>query len=152
MDASESARSKLRVRGVTSVRLAGVVDADTDPIAINIDSVWQDEPVVVFGSGMTSPDGAGVGTDTARVRSERTGLSDGRVYHIGFTAEDVWGGACSGSVTVCVPHDERPADGCVDQGARYDSTLVVACGFGFELALLLLPILLLYRRRGKFLP
>jgi hypothetical protein len=34
------------------------------------------------------PDGAGIATNTAQVRAERLGAGDGRVYHIGFTADD----------------------------------------------------------------
>jgi hypothetical protein len=45
---------------------------------------------------------------------------NGRVYHVGFTADDRWGGTCSGELLVGVPHDVK--DSPVDAGAPYDST------------------------------
>jgi hypothetical protein len=107
---------------MNDITIAGVTDPDGDPVAITIDSIFQDEPTSGLGDGDQSPDGAGVGTDTARVRSERSGTGDGRVYHISFTAEDGIGGTCSGEVLVSVPHDQNGA-AAVDQGALFDSTL-----------------------------
>jgi len=104
------------------VAVAGVADPDGDPVAITIDGIRQDEGV----ARATAPDGTGVGTDGARVRSERNGGGDGRVYHIGFTAEDARGEACSASVTVCVPHDRRRGGACGDQGPQYDSTVATS--------------------------
>ena len=48
---------------------------------------------------------------------------NGRVYHVGFTADDRWGGTCSGKVLVGVPHDVK--DSPVDDGALYYSTALV---------------------------
>jgi len=107
------------------ITITGVTDPDGDPVTITIDSIFQDEPVDAEGSGNTAPDGKGVGTDTAEVRAERSGTKkvpgNGRVYHIGFTADDGKGGTCSGTVKVCVPHDQAD-DECVDDGPLYDST------------------------------
>jgi outer membrane protein assembly factor BamB len=127
--------------------IEGVVDADGDPIGLTIDHIRQDEAIVGLGDGRTWPDGTGVGTDAAEVRAERAGLGDGRVYHIAFTARDDRGGACSGTVTVCVPHDDDEGRECVDQGPLFDSTVEPSCGFGFELVLILSP--LLWLRRGR---
>jgi hypothetical protein len=92
----------------------GVTDPDGDPITIYITGILQDEPT----NG--SADATGVGTGQASVRAFRAGGGDGRVYHIGFRAEDGRGGACSGTVRVDVPHDRsRPA---VDGGALHDAT------------------------------
>ena len=92
----------------------------------------QDEPVNSAGSGNTSPDGSGVGTSPAQVRSERSGNADGRVYHIFFTASDGKGasdsGTCSGQVTVSVPHDQAHA--AVDEGPLYDSTVLPSSNNG----------------------
>jgi len=46
---------------------------------------------------------------------------NGRVYHIGFAAEDDKGEACSEEVLVGAPHDRNTAP--VDNGAIYDSTV-----------------------------
>jgi hypothetical protein len=111
------------------VAVLGVVDPDGDPVAITITSISQDEPLNGLGAGNTCPDGTGVGTDIASVRAERSGTKkvpgDGRVYHIGFNADDGQGGSCDGVVTVCVPHDQRLGHVCLDQGPIFDSTV---CG------------------------
>jgi|CXWL01.1.fsa_nt_gi streptogramin lyase len=110
------------------IAILGVTDPDGDPIAITIDSIFQDEHVLQSGGGAgnTSPDGTGVGTSTAQVRAERNGNprtpGDGRVYTIAFTADDGNGGTCEGTVTVCVPHDQRSGASCINGGALYDST------------------------------
>lgn len=109
------------------VHIAGVVDPDPgDTVAISITSIFQDEPVNTIGDGNTDVDGAGVETSTAQVRAERTGdphvPGDGRVYHIAFVATDHAGQTCTGSVTVCVPHDQGQGSTCVDGGPLFDST------------------------------
>jgi YVTN family beta-propeller protein len=106
------------------ISILGVTDPDEDTLAITIDSIWQDEGVKAKGSGNTAPDGRGVGTSIAEVRAERVGGGNGRVYHIGFTADDGNGGVCSGNVQVGVPHDQRPDATAVDDGPSYDSTLM----------------------------
>jgi subtilisin-like proprotein convertase family protein len=104
------------------VSIVGVTDPDGDPVAITITGIFQDEVLNGLGDGNTCPDGAGVGSDTAQLRAERSGGSDGRVYHISFVASDGLGGECEGTVTVCVPHDLGIGAVCVDQGPLYDST------------------------------
>jgi hypothetical protein len=103
------------------VSILGVTDPDGDGFTIVITAIMQDEAVNAPNSGNTDPDGLGVGMSTARVRAERVGDGNGRVYHIFFTATDVHGNSCSGSVQVGVPIDPDfgPA---VDDGALYDST------------------------------
>jgi hypothetical protein len=100
--------------------ITGVTDVEGDPITIAAVSVWQDEPDDAEGDGSTSPDAT---LSPLQVRAERSGQHDGRVYHIGFRATDGHGGACTGQVLVCVPHDQSgPGSQCVDGGALYDST------------------------------
>ena len=107
------------------ITVLGVTDPDGDPVTINVDSIYQDEPVDTFGDGTFTPDGTGVGTDTASVRAERSGTiavpGNGRVYHIAFTASDGVGGECSDTVFVGVPHDRNDIP--IDEGALYDSTI-----------------------------
>lgn len=107
-----------------AISVLGVTDPDSDPATITIDSIFQDEPVDVPGSGNTSPDGQGVGTATAEVRAERVGSGNGRYYHISFTADDGNGGACSDEVLVGVPKSQGTNGAPVDDGALYDSTVV----------------------------
>jgi hypothetical protein len=102
------------------IRVLSVTDPDGDDFEITIDSISQDEAVDAPGSGHTSPDGRGVGMSTAWVRAERVDGGNGRVYHIGFTADDGRGGACSGEALVGVPQYNRDVP--VDDGAQYDST------------------------------
>ena len=103
------------------VQVIGVTDADDDQTTITITAIYQDEPV---GRGSNSPDGAGVGTDTAYVRAERDGNGNGRVYHIYFTADDGMGGTCTGEIMVpIVSHDQSGDVAAIDGGPLYDSTI-----------------------------
>ena len=104
------------------VTINGVTDPDGDPVAVVVTAIGQDEPLDAPGSGNTCPDAAGVGTGRARLRAERSGRGDGRVYHVSFRADDGRGGECTGTVEVCVRHDQRPGGTCGDQGPRFRST------------------------------
>jgi len=122
------------------VSVVGVTDPDGDPVTITITGISQDEPLNRGGSGNTCPEATGVGTATASLRAEREGGGDGRVYHLSFAADDGRGGRCTGTVTVCVPHDQGAGRVCVDQGPLVDSTgptCVGACtsGCAIEMAL-----------------
>ena len=89
------------------VAIVGVTDADNDPVQLRVTHISQNEPLTGQGSGNTAFDATGVGTASAQVRAERSGMGSGRVYRIGFDATDGKGGQCSGSVKVEVPHDHR---------------------------------------------
>ena len=99
------------------IAIQGVTDPDGDPITLTMTGIRQDEPLTRAGV----PDATGLGTPNAQVRADRVGGGDGRVYHIGFEAQDDKGAACTGTVTVCVPHDRRPGAACGDGGERFDS-------------------------------
>lgn len=105
------------------VQVLGVTDPDGDDVTITIGSIFQDEPVNSLGDGNTAPDGTGVSTDTAAVRAERSGTANGRVYTIGYTADDGQGGTCAGQVLVSVPKSQGKNGAAVDDGAVYDSTI-----------------------------
>jgi len=105
---------------MNDITISGVTDPDGDTVTLMIDGITQDEPTNGKGDGDTSPDGDGVGTDTAQIRAERSGKGDGRVYEISFTADDGNGGMCTGSVSVGVPHDKKST--AVDSGQNFDST------------------------------
>jgi hypothetical protein len=100
------------------VNILGITDEDDDPVAVTVDAIFQDEPT--SGHGSPSPDGSGIGSDTAYLRAERAAKGNGRVYTILFTADDGNGGQCLGDVTVGVPKGNGAA---VDDGPSYDSTL-----------------------------
>jgi cysteine-rich repeat protein len=104
------------------VVVTGVTDPDGDPVVITVTAIAQDEPLDATGDGTTCPDGSGVGTDGASLRSERSGNGDGRVYHVAFQASDRCNAVCTGEVTVCVRHDNRPNGTCGDGGPLFDST------------------------------
>jgi len=110
---------------LVSVAITGVTDADGDSVAVTVDGVSQDEAVSSNGNGAgnTTPDAT---LEPLAVRAERNGNTktpgDGRVYHIDFTADDGNGGVCTGSTTVCVPHDQGGNSTCVDGGPLHDST------------------------------
>ncbi len=104
------------------ISISGATDPDGDPVTITVTGITQDEPTNGLGDGDQSPDGAGVGTSTAEVRAERSGLEDGRVYVISYTADDGFGGSCSGTVEVGVPHDKK--DTAIDSSPPdFDSTI-----------------------------
>jgi hypothetical protein len=104
-----------------TILVSGATDPDGDPVVITITGVTQDEPVDGTADGNTSPDAvAGAGGDQVRLRAERSGRGDGRIYRIAYVASDPSGASCSGTVTVAVPHDRRGAPA-VDSGGSYDS-------------------------------
>jgi hypothetical protein len=88
------------------VTLGGATDPDGDAVTLTITGVTQDEPLNGVADGNTSPDAeAGALPSSVRLRAERSGRGDGRVYRISFTGSDGESGSCSGTVTVGVPHD-----------------------------------------------
>ena len=100
------------------VSITGVADPDNPAASVTVTAVTQDEPVRGPGCGDTSPDAVLAGASVL-LRAERAGHGTGRVYRVSFTAADGSGATCTGSVTVCVPHDRRHA--CVDEGQLYNS-------------------------------
>ena len=107
-----------------SASIVGVTDADSglDDVTVRITAVTQDEPLDGTGDGDTSPDAiiqSGDPADSVLLRSERSGLENGRVYVVHFTADDGIE-SCTGSVTVGVPHDRQ--DTPIDDGQAFDST------------------------------
>lgn len=108
-----------------TIRLSGATDPDGDATTLTITTVTQDEALDGTGDGDTAPDAARVtgSPDQVKLRSERSGTGDGRVYRISFTVSDGKGGTCSGTVHVGVPHDQG-------HGPAVDTTSVVVNSFG----------------------
>jgi cysteine-rich repeat protein len=108
---------------LANVGIAGVTDPDGDDVTITITGVTQDE-VVKVNKGDKSPDAKINADSTVAIRVERDAMNDGRVYRIGFTADDGNGGTCSGTVRTCVPHDQGQGNDCVDTAPpSYNSLL-----------------------------
>jgi hypothetical protein len=103
---------------LVSIAIHGVTDPDGDPVTLTVTGVRQDEPLSKPGIA----DALGIGTSTAQLRADRSGGGDGRVYRLSFTAADPQGASCSGTVTVCVPHDQGRGRTCGDGGPLFDST------------------------------
>lgn len=101
------------------ISITGITDPNGDPITIAIKTVFQDEPTNGLGDGDQTPD-AIINNEMVKIRAERSGTGDGRVYHINFEANDGKGGICTGEVLVSVPHDQ--AGTAIDSGATFDST------------------------------
>jgi hypothetical protein len=93
---------KLRV-----VSVSGASDPEGDDLTTAVTGVTQDEPVNGLGDGDESPDAVlGPASHQVRLRAERSGTGDGRVYRIAVTVTDEFGLSCTGTVRVGVPHDQ----------------------------------------------
>ncbi len=100
------------------VNIGGVVDPDGDPLDVQVTGVDQDEPLQAPGQGSMNPD-AVITQGKLKLRAERSGKGDGRVYHVRFRASDPTGATCTGVLEVCVPHN---GTACGDGGPLYVST------------------------------
>ena len=96
-----------------------------DTVSLVITGVSQDEPVDGVGDGNTSPDAflTSPASNRVQVRAERAGRGDGRVYVVSYTATDLFGGSCSGTATVSVPHDQSGAAAVNSAPPSYNSLL-----------------------------
>ena len=72
-------------------------------------AVFSDEGDLAPDSGNFSPDARDIAPGTLRLRSERSGGGDGRVYLIVVTATDVANNASRACVAVVVPQSQSPA-------------------------------------------
>lgn len=103
------------------IDIQNVSDPNGDPITIVVTGVTQDEPVNGLGDGDSSPDAVlGSPPYPLLIRSERSGIGNGRVYEISFTADDGFGGSCQGAAKVSVPHSRKST--AVDDEQTVDST------------------------------
>lgn len=98
------------------VAITGVADPEGGEVELTVTSIVQDEPATPG-----TADAAGIGTPNVSLRAARSGSGDGRVYHLRFTAADESGLACTGEVTVCVPHSQGRGRTCGDGGALFAS-------------------------------
>jgi hypothetical protein len=108
------------------ITIEGVTDPDGDEVIITITKITSDEPTATIegaGDDKHAPDADPecIGTSIARVRAERSGNEDGRVYEITFVASDGIA-ETEGSVLVKVPHDQSGDCVSIDSGQNYDAT------------------------------
>jgi len=82
------------------VEVTGVSDADGDPVATVVTGVAQNEPAGKDADYRVVDGGVAL-------RAQRDGRGSGRVYTVSFRSSDGFGGTCTGTVTVRVPHDQR---------------------------------------------
>ena len=106
-----------------------MTDPDGDRVRNLVTRLTSDEPPATArgaGGALFAPDASGVGTPVFRLRAERSGALDGRVYAVSFTASDgKAGGTSTGRVFVKVPL--APARwglpcAAVDSGQQHDAT------------------------------
>ena len=79
------------------------------PISCTV-TVTSDEPVSGTGNGDQAPDWDIMNDHHIKLRAERDGNGDGRVYTIKVTCTDQHGNSASGTKVVIVPHDMRSKD------------------------------------------
>lgn len=107
-------------------------DMAEQPCNVTINDVKQDEVVsgTGAGSGATSPDAANCdnsgNTSKVDLRGERSGLGDGRYYHVLYTMEDpsAAGVPQMGDARILVPHDQGivHVGTYVDEGPVFESS------------------------------
>ena len=81
---------------LVTVSLTAATDLDGGSVTVTATGVTSDEPA-------RGDFALGPATDQVRLRAERDGGGDGRVYTIAFEAADANGAKCTGDVTVAVP-------------------------------------------------
>ena len=101
-----------RMKWITaSIEVSDICDADPEVYLVSIVS---NEPVNANGDGNTEPDidEADYGTDDRefRVRAERAGPGEDRIYTVTYQAEDDSGNTMSAEDSILVPHDQGNND------------------------------------------
>lgn len=105
-----------------SITVTGARNTPGGPLAVTITGVEQDELVNGLGDGDQGPDAVFTAVpDEVRLRAERSGDGDGRVYWVLFTATDTTGASCSGAVTVGVPHHQNGPPAVDSSPPRFNS-------------------------------
>jgi Bacterial Ig domain len=84
-------------------------DNSGDPVQISV-AVYSDEDDLTPGSPEHSPDAKDIAPGTLRLRAERDGAGDGRVYLIIITATDSSSNTSRNCLTVVVPKSKSAAD------------------------------------------
>jgi hypothetical protein len=104
---------------LVTVQILGVTDTENN-VTIRVTGVTQDEPTNGAADGNTPIDAVINDDGTLLLRAERSGLGDGRIYRVSFTASDPEG-SVRGVVIVTVPHHKN-GKAVRDKGGVFDST------------------------------
>ena len=102
-----------------TINIEGITHLQGADFSLTVTGIFQDELVNELGDGSTESDARFLNTAQPQVRSERSGLGDGRIYELSFSASTVSGDSCEGSVLMGVPHDRN--DTPIDSLIRYNS-------------------------------
>ena len=89
------------------VKLAYTATDNCTPVTTTL-SVSSNEPANTTGDGHTGPDWEIVNDHRVKLRAERSGTGEGRVYTITVKASDAYGNTSTETVTVSVPHNQAP--------------------------------------------
>ena len=93
-------------------------DNSGDPVQIQV-AVFSDEDDITSGGGEMSPDARNIAPGTLRLRAEREGSDDGRVYLIVVTATDSSNNVTRKCLAVVIPKSQgKGADASVAQQAQ----------------------------------
>jgi hypothetical protein len=93
-------------REITPSDCFAIEDACDDDVDAYLVGATSDEPEDATGDGNTAPDMEILGCDSLRVRAERAGGSDGRVYTLNWILFDDSGNQRAAVCEVMVPHDQ----------------------------------------------
>jgi hypothetical protein len=95
--------------GLVNVGLTSTVSDVCDPaaaLAVTMTVYSDEDDEAETGGGNHSPDARNIGSNTLRLRAERKGNSDGRVYLIIVSSTDRSGNLGKACATVVVPHNK----------------------------------------------
>lgn len=92
---------------MVEVTVGYFVTDNCDPAPVCTLSVQSNEPTNGTGDGDTSPDWEVIDAHRVRLRVERSGTGNGRIYTITITCVDSHGNASQQAVTVSVPRNQK---------------------------------------------
>lgn len=95
-----------KLHAISAQACAGVLDACDPNVSVHFTGATSDEPPDAKGDGSFEPDIMFDSADSATLRAERQGPSNGRVYTLSWLARDAAGNQLDGTCTVEVPHDQ----------------------------------------------
>lgn len=87
--------------------------------------VTSDEPVMGNGSGNTTPDWQVINTNNIKLRAERDGGGDGRIYTLTLTCRDQLNNSTTSTTSVEVPHDLSARGNAFEMENCFSESLIV---------------------------